>query len=76
MRYWAYLAAKLLAAAAALYGLLALRGGEFNLLPFTEPPRRTIEGQWESLLMEAARLHEHPKPEILQDLMRRPLVVV
>ncbi len=40
----------------ALYGLLALRGGEFNLLPFTEPPRRTIEGQWESLLMEAARL--------------------
>jgi CheY-like chemotaxis protein len=40
----------------ALYGLLALRGGEFNLLPFTEPPRRTISGQWESLLMEAARL--------------------
>jgi CheY-like chemotaxis protein len=40
----------------ALYGLLALRGGEFNLLPFAEPPRRTIEGQWESLLMEAARL--------------------
>jgi len=42
----------------ALYGLLALRGGEFNLLPFTEPPRRTISGQWESLLMEAARLHD------------------
>jgi CheY-like chemotaxis protein len=42
----------------ALYGLLALRGGEFNLLPFTEPPRRTVEGQWESLLMEAARLHD------------------
>jgi CheY-like chemotaxis protein len=42
----------------ALYGLLALRGGEFNLLPFTEPPRRTIEGQWESLLMEAARLSD------------------
>ena len=40
----------------ALYGLLALRGGEFNLLPYTEPSRRTIEGQWESLLMEAARL--------------------
>jgi CheY-like chemotaxis protein len=40
----------------ALYGLLALRGGEFNLLPFTEPPLRTIQGQWESLLMEAARL--------------------
>jgi CheY-like chemotaxis protein len=40
----------------ALYSLLALRGGEFNLLPFTEPPMRTIQGQWESLLMEAARL--------------------
>jgi CheY-like chemotaxis protein len=40
----------------ALYGLLALRGGEFNLLPFAEPPLRTIQGQWESLLMEAARL--------------------
>ena len=42
----------------ALYGLLALRGGEFNLLPFSEPPRRTIQGQWESLLMEAARLSD------------------
>ena len=42
----------------ALYGLLALRGGEFNLLPYTEPPRRTIQGHWESLLMEAARLND------------------
>ncbi|HOX56378.1 MAG TPA: response regulator [Candidatus Paceibacterota bacterium] len=42
----------------ALYGLLALRGGEFNLLPYAEPPHRTIEGQWESLLMEAARLSD------------------
>jgi CheY-like chemotaxis protein len=42
----------------ALYGLLALRGGEFNLLPFTEPVRRTIQGHWESLLMEAARLND------------------
>jgi CheY-like chemotaxis protein len=41
---------------AALYGLLALRGGEFNMLPFSEPPRRSIEGHWEFLLMEAARL--------------------
>ncbi|HVM51404.1 MAG TPA: DUF4388 domain-containing protein [Candidatus Acidoferrum sp.] len=40
----------------ALYNLLALRGGEFNLLPFTEPSARTIESPWESLLMEAARL--------------------
>lgn len=35
--------------------LLAMRGGHFNLKPFTEPARRTISGQWEFLLMEAAR---------------------
>jgi CheY-like chemotaxis protein len=40
----------------ALYGLLGLRGGEFNLRPFAEPPERTISGQYEFLLMEAARL--------------------
>jgi DNA-binding NarL/FixJ family response regulator len=42
----------------ALYSLLALRGGEFNFLPFTEPLHRTITGHWESLLMEAARLSD------------------
>jgi len=42
----------------ALYGLLALRGGEFNLLPFLEPAARTISGQYEFLLMEAARLKD------------------
>jgi len=42
----------------ALYGLLWLRGGEFNLLPFAEPPRRTIAGPYEFLLMEAARLND------------------
>jgi len=40
----------------ALYSLLGLQDGDFNLLTFREPPRRTIQGQWESLLMEAARL--------------------
>jgi len=40
----------------ALYGLLGLRGGEFNLRPFSEPARRTISGHYEFLLMEAARL--------------------
>jgi CheY-like chemotaxis protein len=43
---------------AALYGLLALTGGEFNLQPFAEPAGRTIEGQWEFLLMESARLRD------------------
>jgi CheY-like chemotaxis protein len=42
----------------ALYGLLALREGEFNLMPYSEPSRRSIEGHWESLLMEAARLND------------------
>jgi CheY-like chemotaxis protein len=41
---------------AALYSLLGLINGEFNLRPFTEPAARTIEGPWEFLLMEAARL--------------------
>lgn len=41
---------------AALYSLLGLIGGEFNLRPFTEPAARTIDGPWEFLLMEAARL--------------------
>ncbi len=42
----------------ALYGLLGLKGGEFNLLSFAEPPRRSISGHWEFLLMEAARLND------------------
>ena len=48
----------------ALYSLLALRGGEFNLRPFEEPPQRTIEGQWEFLLMEAARLTDEAGPAV------------
>src|SRR5262245_24423814 len=35
--------------------LMAFGGGQFNLRPFTEPPERTLSGQWEFLLMEAAR---------------------
>jgi CheY-like chemotaxis protein len=42
----------------ALYALLGLSGGEFNLHPFSEPSSRTISGQYESLLMEAARLRD------------------
>jgi len=42
----------------ALQQLLALAGGAFELLPFEPPPQRTIEGQWESLLMEAARVRD------------------
>ncbi len=42
----------------ALFQLLALSGGEFQLKPFHPPPRRTIDGHWESLLMESARLRD------------------
>lgn len=42
----------------ALYGLLGLSGGEFSLQPYVEPPRRSISGQYEFLLMEAARLRD------------------
>ena len=41
-----------------LQQLLALAGGSFELLPFEPPPLRTIEGQWEFLLMEAARVRD------------------
>jgi CheY-like chemotaxis protein len=53
----------------ALQKLLALPGGSFELSPFAAPPERTIEGQWESLLMEAARVRDEgaaqapPEPE-------------
>jgi CheY-like chemotaxis protein len=39
----------------ALAQLLRLTGGEFHLVPFTQPKRQTIEGSWEGLLMEAAQ---------------------
>jgi CheY-like chemotaxis protein len=35
--------------------IMGLKGGEFELQSFSEPPGRTIEGKWEFLLMEAAR---------------------
>ena len=38
--------------------LLSLAGGAFQLQPFEAPPQRTIEGQWEFLLMEAARVRD------------------
>ena len=42
----------------AFYQLLALPSGEFQLHPFEPPPQRTIEAQWEFLLMEAARARD------------------
>ena len=42
----------------AFYRLLSLTGGDFHLQPFKPPPERTVHGQWEFLLMEAARIHD------------------
>ena len=43
---------------AAFQKLLSLAAGAFQLQPFEQPPERTIEGQWEFLLMEAARVRD------------------
>jgi CheY-like chemotaxis protein len=38
--------------------ILCLRGGTFRLLPFEDPGRRTLDGSWEFLLMEAAQMRD------------------
>lgn len=43
---------------AAFNRILSWKGGEFSLKPFAEPPAHTIDGQWEFLLMEAARVRD------------------
>ncbi|HEV2437571.1 MAG TPA: response regulator [Verrucomicrobiae bacterium] len=48
---------------AAFYKLLALPSGEFQLQPFESPSKSTIEGQWEFLLMEAARVQDETAAE-------------
>ncbi len=42
----------------AFYKLLSLNGGEFQLQAFKKPAEHTVNGQWEFLLMEAARVHD------------------
>lgn len=38
--------------------ILSLAGGSFQLSPYEKPSQRTIEGPWEFLLMEAARMRD------------------
>jgi hypothetical protein len=47
----------------ALFKILGMTGGEFLLKPFAKPPRQSIEGNWESLVMEAARLSDEASAE-------------
>ncbi len=42
----------------ALQKLLAMSGGSFQLLPFEAPSQKTLNGPWEFLLMEAARVRD------------------
>lgn len=42
----------------ALYKLLALPGGSFELAQFEPPQEKTLSGSWEMLLMEAARVRD------------------
>ncbi|MGD0351023.1 MAG: response regulator [Verrucomicrobiota bacterium] len=42
----------------AFHQLLSLTDGEFRLIPFRPPPKRTVQRQWESLLAETARVRE------------------
>jgi len=49
--------------------LLSFSGGQFNLKPFAEPSVRTISGQWEFLLMEAARKSDELKENASADTL-------
>lgn len=42
----------------ALFRLLAISNGQFRVQPFHNPPQHTIQGSWEYLLMEAARMRD------------------
>lgn len=42
----------------AVYRLLSLAGGEFQVKPFRPPPERTVQAGWEHLLMDAARVSD------------------
>ena len=45
----------------ALQRLLSLNNGQFQLYPYRQPSERTVQGPWEWLLMEAARVRDEEK---------------
>jgi len=51
-------AAGKLAGEKAFYQLLSLADGEFRLIPFREPPERSVQVPWESLLTKTVRVQE------------------
>jgi len=58
----------------AFHYLMSLKGGQFNLKPFVEPPTRTITGSWEFLLMEAARKRDEERDQASQSEGERTLL--
>lgn len=46
----------------ALQTLLKQHGGSFHLLPYEKPPVQTIQGPWEMVLIEAARVCDEAAP--------------
>jgi CheY-like chemotaxis protein len=46
----------------AVNSLFTLTGGDFSLNSYSEPPERTIDAQWEFLLMDAAQKRDESGP--------------
>ena len=51
----------------ALYRLLSLPGGSFELAQFEPPPEKTLNGSWEMLLMEAARVKDENAANVKEE---------
>jgi two-component system chemotaxis response regulator CheB len=51
----------------ALARLLGLKGGEFRFGPFKAPAHQTIDGHWEALLMEAARVQDEEAGAMVEE---------
>ena len=56
----------------AVYRLLSLTGGEFQLKPFKAPPQRTVHDRWETLLLEAARCFDEETVLITRRSLEKP----
>lgn len=56
----------------AVYRLLSLKGGEFQVKPFLSPPQRTVQTGWENLLMEAARASDEETVSITKSSTPQP----
>lgn len=59
----------------AVYQLLSLKGGEFQVKPFQPPPQRTVQIGWEHLLMEAACASDEETVLIAKSTVPQPTPV-